>query len=127
MNKLIRGLFVLCAMPAKSQNRPNFVLIIADDVSQDDYGCYRNSQVKTPNIDRIAASGIRFTNFFLTSSSSSPSPNSIINGSYPHNTGGAELQTEPPDYMVFFPEINKRGEPVDKKYNAILDNNKGKF
>ncbi|MCU0407741.1 MAG: sulfatase [Bacteroidales bacterium] len=87
--------------------RPNFVLIIADDVSFDDIGCYGNSQVKTPNIDRLASSGIRFTNMFLTASSSSPSRNSIITGRYPHNTGGAELHTEPPDHMVSFPEILK--------------------
>ncbi len=87
---------------------PNFVLIIADDVSFDDLGCYGNMQVKTPNIDRLASSGIRFTNMFLTASSSSPSRNSIITGRYPHNTGGAELHSEPPDYMVSFPEILKR-------------------
>jgi arylsulfatase A-like enzyme len=44
---------------------------------------------------------------FLTASSSSPSRNSIITGRYPHNTGGAELHTEPPDYMISFPEILK--------------------
>jgi N-sulfoglucosamine sulfohydrolase len=108
MKRIIYGLFVLCAVQAKAQNKPNFVLIIADDVSWDDFGCYRNNQVKTPNIDRIAASGLRFTNFFLTASSSSPSRNSIITGRYPHNTGGAELHTEPPDFMSSFPEILKQ-------------------
>ncbi len=92
----------------KSIQKPNFVLIIADDVSWDDFGCYGNFKVKTPNIDRIAASGIRFTNFFLTASSSSPSRNSIITGRYPHNTGGAELHTETPDEMVSFSEILKQ-------------------
>lgn len=89
----------------KDKTRPNFIFIIADDVSWDDIGCYGNSQVKTPNIDRLAGYGIRFTNMFLTASSSSPSRNSIITGRYPHNTGGAELHTEPPDFMVSFPEI----------------------
>lgn len=107
MNRIICGLMVLCALPAKAQNKPNVVLIIADDVSSDDIGCYGNIQVKTPNIDRLADSGMRFTNFFLTASSSSPSRNSIITGRYPHNTGGAELHSEPPDYMVAFPEILK--------------------
>lgn len=94
-------------MCQKSQNKPNFILFIADDVSHDDIGCCGNSQVKTPNIDRLASSGLRFTNMFLTASSSSPSRNSIITGRYPHNTGGAELHTEPPDYMISFPELLK--------------------
>ena len=106
MKRMIGGCLLLCgALAAKTQERPNIVLFIADDVSCDDIGCYGNRDVKTPNIDRLAASGIKFTNMFLTASSSSPSRNSIITGRYPHNTGGAELHTEPPDYMISFPEI----------------------
>jgi len=92
----------------KSARQPNFVFIIADDVSWDDIGCYGNSQVKTPNIDLLATKGIRFDNFFLTASSCSPSRNSIITGRYPHNTGAAELHTEPPLEMISFPEILKQ-------------------
>lgn len=107
MNKIACGLLVMCAIQGKAQNKPNFVLIIADDVSQDDLGCYGNHDVKSPNIDRIADSGLRFTGFFLTASSSSPSRNSIITGRYPHNTGGAELHLQPPDHMISFPELLK--------------------
>jgi len=65
---------MLCGtLAVKSQERPNIVLFIADDVSRDDIGCYGNSQVRTPNIDRLAASGLKFNNMFLTASSSSPS------------------------------------------------------
>ncbi len=92
---------------SKADKKPNFIIFIADDVSRDDIGCYGNNQVKTPNIDRLASAGLKFNNFFLTASSSSPSRNSIITGRYPHNTGGAELHTEPPDYMISFPEILK--------------------
>src|SRR4051812_29147741 len=73
--------------------RPNIIFIIADDVSDDDLGCYGNKDVRTPNIDRIAREGLRFTNFYLTTSSCSPSRTSIITGRYPHNTGAAELHT----------------------------------
>ena len=97
---------MLCGtLIAKTQERPNIVLFIADDISCDDIGCYGNRDVKTPNIDRLAERGIKFTNMFLTASSSSPSRNSIITGRYPHNTGGAELHTNPPDFMISFPEI----------------------
>jgi arylsulfatase A-like enzyme len=109
MNRIIGSCLLLCGtLVTKSQEKPNIVLFIADDVSRDDIGCYGNTQVKTPHIDRLAASGIKFTNMFLTASSSSPSRNSIITGRYPHNTGGAELHTEPPDYMISFPELLRR-------------------
>ena len=101
--------FLTSACHPTNIERPNIVLIIADDVSWDDLGCYGNMQVKTPNIDRLASQGIKFTNFFLTASSSSPSRNSIITGRYPHNTGAAELHTEPPLDMVSFPELLKQG------------------
>ena len=98
----------LASYAQKPSASPNFIIFIADDVSWDDLGCYGNKQVKTPNIDWLASKGIRFTNMFLTASSSSPSRNSIITGRYPHNAGGAEIHLEPPDYMVSFPEILKK-------------------
>ena len=137
INRIACGLGILCAASATAQDKPNFVLMIADDVSWDDIGCYGNSQVKTPNIDRVAGSGIRFTNFFLTASSSSPSRNSIITGRYPHNTGGAELHTLPPDYMISFPEILRQngyytahagkfhmGNYARRGFDIINENNK---
>lgn len=99
--------FSFFACSEKSSSNPNFVFVIADDVSWNDLGCYGNEQVKTPNIDGLSSSGLRFTNVFLTASSSSPSRNSIITGRYPHNTGGAELHTLPPDHMVAFTELLK--------------------
>ena len=71
------------------------IVFIADDVSWDDLGCYGNKQVKSPNIDALAAEGIIFKNAYLTTSSCSPSRNSIITGRYPHNTGAAELHSMP--------------------------------
>ncbi|MEQ6122456.1 sulfatase [Reichenbachiella sp. MALMAid0571] len=75
--------------------KPNVIIFIADDISWNDFGCYGNKEVQTPNIDRIASRGLKFTNFYLTTSSCSPSRISIMTGRYPHNTGAAELHTEP--------------------------------
>ena len=111
INKLRSFVLLGCvaySFTATAQQKPNIVLFIADDVSWDDLGCYGNKDVKTPNIDRLAGKGIRFTNFFLTASSSSPSRNSIITGRYPHNTGAAELHTQPPLDMVSFPELLRK-------------------
>ncbi|MBO9154454.1 sulfatase [Chitinophaga sp. GCM10012297] len=93
---------------SKAQSRPNIILIIADDLGWNDVGCYGNTAVRTPNIDRLAKDGIRFNNVFVTSSSCSPSRTSIITGRYPHSTGAAELHTPLPADQTFFPEILKK-------------------
>ncbi len=88
-----------------AQAPPNLIVFIADDVSWNDFSCYGNPDVQTPNIDRLASNGIRFNNVYLTASSCSPSRNSIMTGRYPHNTGAAELHSTPPDDMVSFAEV----------------------
>ena len=91
-------------------DKPNFIIFIADDVSWDDIGCYGNDFVKTPNIDYLGKNGIIFNNTYLTTSSCSPSRNSIMTGRYPHNTGAPELHTEPPVQMISLAELlNKNG------------------
>jgi N-sulfoglucosamine sulfohydrolase len=103
---ILLALYILFNVSISARElKPNVIIIIADDISWDDFGCYGNNQVKTPNIDRIAENGIRFNNVYLTASSSSPSRNSIMTGRYPHNTGAAELHTEPPVTMLSFPEF----------------------
>lgn len=87
------------------EKKPNFIIFIADDVSWDDLGCYGNKNVQTPNIDKLASNGIKFNNVYLTASSCSPSRNSIMTGRYPHNSGAAELHTQPPVEMKSFPEL----------------------
>jgi N-sulfoglucosamine sulfohydrolase len=79
--------------------KPNFIIIIGDDISWNDLGCYGHPIVKTPHIDQLAGEGIRFTNTYLTASSCSPSRCSIMAGRYPHNTGAAELHTPLPEGM----------------------------
>ncbi|MEM7316042.1 MAG: sulfatase, partial [Planctomycetota bacterium] len=86
--------------------RPNIILFIADDVSWNDYGCYGNEHARTPNIDKLAAGGIRFDQAFLTASSCSPSRASIVTGRYPHNNGkAAELHLPIAANLPWFPEL----------------------
>ena len=85
--------------------KPNIVFFIADDVSQDDFGCYGHPVIKTPHIDSLSANGMRFDNAYLTTSSCSPSRCSIITGRYPHNTGAPELHVRLPQQQVRFPEL----------------------
>ena len=92
--------FLIISISTFSQgNKPNFIIIIGDDISWNDLGCYGHPTVKTPHIDQLASEGIRFTNAYLTASSCSPSRCSIIAGRYPHNTGAAELHTPLPKGM----------------------------
>jgi N-sulfoglucosamine sulfohydrolase len=86
-----------------ADDRPNFVLLIADDISYDDLGCYGSADARTPHIDALAREGMRFTNAFLTASSCSPSRSSIITGRYPHNNGEAsELHRSIPWHLPAF-------------------------
>jgi len=90
--------------------QPNFIIIIGDDISWNDLGCYGHPTVKSPNIDHLANEGIKYINTFLTASSCSPSRCSIIAGRYPHNTGAAELHTPLPAGMPTLPgELKKNG------------------
>ena len=86
------------------QSRPNIILIIADDMNWDDCGAYGHPSIRTPNIDRLAADGIKFTNAFLTTSSCSPSRASLITGLYPHQTDAEQLHWPIPGNKATFVE-----------------------
>ena len=58
---------------AQSQNRPNILLILSDDHSVPHVGCYENSDIKTPNLDRFAAEGMRFDRSYVMSPQCAPS------------------------------------------------------
>jgi len=88
-------------------DRPNIVLIIADDMAWDDCGAYGHRRIRTPNIDKLAAQGMRFTNAFLTASSCSPSRASIITGRYPHGTDAEQLHWPLPAEQRTFVEFLK--------------------
>ncbi|MBB4034494.1 arylsulfatase A-like enzyme [Dysgonomonas hofstadii] len=83
---------------------PNILIFIADDWGWEESGAYGNNLIKTPNIDRLAAQGMRFDNFYLTASSSSPSRSSILTGMYPHNTNAMNLHENMPDYTSLIPD-----------------------
>ena len=67
--------------------RPNIIFILLDDQRWDDLGCYGHPVVKTPNIDRIAQEGVRFTRAFVTTPLCSPSRGSFLTGQYAHHHG----------------------------------------
>ena len=62
--------------------RPNIVLIYADDIGYGDLGCYGAASVKTPNLDRLAREGVRFTDAHSSSATCTPSRYSMLTGEY---------------------------------------------
>ena len=71
--------------PAASQ--PNVVLFVSDDHGTDALGCYGNPVIQTPNMDRLAAQGVKFSNAYCTSASCAASRSVILTGQYGHATG----------------------------------------
>jgi len=67
--------------------RPNFILILADDLGYGDLGCYGNSKNKTPHLDRLARQGMRFTDFHSNGPMCSPTRAALLTGQYQHRFG----------------------------------------
>ena len=84
MKRMIGGCLLLCgALTAKTQDRSNIVLILADDLGYGDLSCMNSeSKIKTPYLDRLASQGMRFTDAHSASGVSSPSRYSLLTGRY---------------------------------------------
>lgn len=80
---------LLAAGPALAQPRrkPNFIVILADDMGYGDLGCYGSPDVPTPHIDSIARNGTRFTDGYVSCAVCSPSRAALLTGRYQHRFG----------------------------------------
>lgn len=81
---------------AQETNRPNIVLIVADDIGYGDLSCYGATKIKTPNIDKLAQRGVRFTNAYSEASTSSPTRYSLLTGEYAWRKGVGILAGDAP-------------------------------
>src|SRR5688572_19760300 len=63
--------------------RPNIVMVFIDDMGWGDFSCFGNTGAKTPHIDRLAAEGIRYSQFYVNSPICSPSRVALTTGQYP--------------------------------------------
>ncbi|MYB17503.1 MAG: sulfatase [Holophagales bacterium] len=99
------GLLLAAASPPArgADESPNIVVFVADDAGWSDFGAFGNRAVRTPNLDRLAATGVVFENAFLTTASCSPSRISILSGRYPHATGAEDLHTPLPTGVDLLP------------------------
>ena len=103
----LAGLLMLLPVALRSDllaaERPNVLFVLCDDLRQDALGCYGSKHVRTPNIDAIAARGVRFQNSFCTTSLCSPSRASILTGLYAHRHGVRDNFTELPPRLTHWP------------------------
>lgn len=74
-------------------DRPNVIFIYADDLGYGDLHCYGAKRVETPNVDRLAAEGIRFTNAHSVAATSTPSRYSLLTGEYAWRRQGTDIAT----------------------------------
>lgn len=73
--------------PVRLEQRPNFVILFADDMGYGDAGCYGHPTIRTPNLDRMAQEGMRFTNFYSASPACTASRYALLTGKYPVRSG----------------------------------------
>ncbi len=101
---LIGAALLVAALTTQAQRKPNIVVILADDLGYGDIGTFGATDIRTPNIDGLAANGIKLTSFYSTSPVCSPTRAALITGRYPRRLGIDH---------VFFPE-SFTGIPSDE-------------
>jgi arylsulfatase A len=101
---LVIGITLCCAARSTAEaappsRPPNFIVILCDNLGYGDLGCFGSKLHRTPNIDRLAAEGMRLTHFYVSSGVCTPSRASLMTGCYPRrvnlhesDTGGLVLQ-----------------------------------
>ncbi len=139
MRHYLSSLLTLCTLCLSGTllaagTRPNIIIFIMDDVGQHDIGVFGNPYVHTPNIDQLAAEGMRFDNAFLTISSCTASRASMLTGRYPHNSGAPKLGDALPADVESLPRLLRQagyytasagkwhlGEPFKSHFDKVLE------
>ena len=106
INRLLLATFVLSVCTAvqgqqTKSKKPNIILIYTDDLGYGDVGCYGTSAIPTPNIDRLAKNGVRYTNAHATSATCTPSRFSLLTGKYAWRKEGTGIA--PGDASLIIP------------------------
>ncbi len=97
MKKLLLFLLLTTIIQVHAQQKPNIVLILADDLGIGDIGPYGQQKISTPNLDKLAAAGMKFSNFYAGTSVCAPSRSSLMTGQHTGHTyvrGNKEIEPE---------------------------------
>ena len=95
--KLFSIAFLLCvlAMPARAENLPNILWLVAEDISPH-LGCYGDTYSVSPNIDRLASQGLRYTNCWSNAPVCAPARTALLMGMFPPSLGAHHMRSEVP-------------------------------
>jgi len=102
-------------------DRPNFILIVSDNLGYGDIGCYGSELHRTPHIDRMAAEGMRFTDFYMTSGVCTPARASIITSCYPRRVNMHVGENDRP----VLPAVSSKGLHPDETTVAEMLKSRG--
>lgn len=86
---LLAAALAVPAARAGGERPPNIVILFADDLGYGDLGCYGHPSIRTPHLDRMAAEGMRFTDFYSAAEVCTPSRAALLTGRYPVRSGMA--------------------------------------
>lgn len=107
-----------------AQQKPNIVLFLADDLGYAELGCQGNTDIPTPNIDRLAANGVRFTDGYVTNSYCSPSRAGLLTGRYQnrfnYNSNIVGHQNEDPNLGLPMEEITLAEHLLEAGYVSAI-------
>lgn len=87
---------------------PNILLVLSDDHSAPHLGCYGDKDIRTPNLDRLAAEGMRFDRAYVTCPQCVPSRSSILTGRHPIDIGMTRFSAALPRDVITFPELLRK-------------------
>src|SRR5688572_20901384 len=102
---ILASLIISASHQAQAQRPPNVVLVMMDDLGYGDLGSYGATDVRTPNIDRLAREGVRLTDAYANGPVCTPTRAALITGRYPQRVG---LE----DVLGFSPADRERGLPA---------------
>src|SRR5881296_1893923 len=85
--QLLLSFVIVSAASAAEKRPPNIVIIFTDDQGYQDVGCFGSPNIKTPNLDRMATQGMRFTDFYVGQAVCSASRVALLTGCYPNRVG----------------------------------------
>ena len=94
MRTFICLLAICLTLKLKANDQPNIVLILADDLSWFDIGCYGSKDANTPNIDRLASEGMLFSNAFTATAMCAPTRQQLYTGMFPVRNGSMSNHSE---------------------------------
>ena len=118
MSGLLKSICLLCVwmvLPTVSAEKPNIIVIMADDLGYNDLGCYGCQDIPTPHIDKLAEDGVRFTSGYVTWHMCGPSRAGFLTGRNQSTFGYYKNVSQPFDPAQGLPKMQTIGSLLQKQ------------